>query len=305
MYLYKKYLIATFILLLALGCFNPTKVIGQTPNDTTQALETDSIPEIDMDTEEDELLGIKRKKRKKKKKKKKRDKKRWFGFTTKKTYLRNRNRKTELEIIRYLSEWPDLEDDRDKYVQEFFYYDVKRRRIRSDTWQKIKARRRKGNTLYLLHGLYRKQNNRKLREKGYFYMGMKHKTWEKFDKNYILLTKKKYEKGWLRDSKFKYFDGNGKKLKEVLQMHHKTKHGKYYAFYNNGRIAVKGEYEYDKKIKRWTHYYKWGNRKKMVQYPNRFYQKNYGDRETPFDLYRWNKRGKQTYDYTRNRKGKK
>ena len=115
MYSYKKYLIATFIFSFTLGFFNPTQLVAQI--DSTKALETDSIPEIDMDTEEDELLGIKKKRRKKKKKKKKRDKKRWFGFSTKKTYLRNRNRRTELQIIRYLKEWPDLEDDRDKYVQ--------------------------------------------------------------------------------------------------------------------------------------------------------------------------------------------
>lgn len=295
-----KYFIPAFIFALFLGCISP-KAFAQTPNpkDKRQVLETDSIPEIDLDTEEDELLGIKKKHKKKKRKKKKRDKKRWFGYTTKKTYVRNRKRRLELEIVRYLPEWPDMEQDKDKYVQELYYYDAKRRRVRADKRGKIMARKRKGEKLYLLHGLYRKQINKRIRVRGFYFMGMKHNTWETFNRDYILLTKEKYTKGWRKDSKISYYDGNGQKIKEVIPMHHKTKHGMYYFFYDNGRIAIKGEYQYDQKVKRWSYYYKRGNRKKMEQYPTRFYQKQYDDRETPFDLYRWNTRGQQTYDYTR------
>ncbi|EAY30305.1 toxin-antitoxin system YwqK family antitoxin [Microscilla marina] len=306
MYRY-KYFISAFIFTLLLGGVAPY-TLAQTPTPNKKdVLETDSIPEIDLDTEEDELLGIKKKRKKKKRKKKKRDKKRWFGYSTKKTYVRNRSRRYELEIVRYLDEWPDLEQDRDKYVQEIYYYDAKRRRVRSAKWAKIRARLKKGDKLYLLHGLYRKQINKKLREKGYFFMGMKHSTWEKFDRKYILLTKEKYNRGWRKNSKISYYDGsNGQKIKEVIPMYHKTKHGMYYFFYDNGRIAIKGKYQYNQKIKRWTYYYKGGNRKKMEQYPNRFYQTLYNKKETPFDLYRWNARGQQTYDYTRDyKKGRK
>lgn len=305
MYRY-KYFISAFALTLLLGSIAPD-ALAQTPKPNKEdVLETDSIPDIDLDTEEDELLGIKQKRKKKKRKKKKLDKKRWFGYTTKKRYVRNRSRRYELQIIRYLEEWPDLEQDRDKYVQEIHYYDAKRGKIRADSWAKIRARRKKGAKLYLLHGLYRKQVNKKIRELGYYFMGMKHSTWETFDRKYILLTKEKYNKGWRKNSKISYYDGNGQKIKEVIPMHHKTKHGMYYFFYDNGRIAVKGEYQYDKKIKRWTHYYKGGNRKKMEQYPSRFYQDLYDNKETPFDLYRWNARGQQTYDYTRDdKKGRK
>lgn len=305
MYRY-KYLFPIFIMALFLGVASPALAQKPPAKNNKKALETDSIPEIDLDTEEDELLGIKKKRRKKKRKRKKRDKKHWFGYATKKTYLRNRSNRTELEIIRYLKEWPKLEEDKDKYVQEVYYYDAKRRKIKVAKWKKIIARRRKGDQLFLLHGIYKKEKDRKLREQGFFYMGMKHKTWETFDKNYILLTKEKYRKGWRKDSKISYYDGNGQKIKEIIPMYHKTRHGKYYYFFDNGRLATEGEYQYDQKIKRWTYYYKRGNRKRMEQYPSRFYQKRYDKRETPFDLYRWNARGQQTYDYTRDaKKGRK
>ena len=82
-----------------------------------------------------------------------------------------------------------------------------------------------------------------------------------------LVDKTKYYKGWPRESLVRYHDTDREKLKEVIPIRFGQKEGTYMYFHENGEVGIRGEYQEDVKVGKWTEYYPFRRRrKKEVQY---------------------------------------
>ncbi len=219
-----------------------------------------------------------------KKKEKRRNKKVFYGLKTKKGFTRRGyGDKVELEMFHYLKEPQPV----DPYVPEIYWYDFTRKKIRNTG----NVEDKRG---VVLHGPYKRIVGEQVVEEGIFYKGTKHGRWTKYDGNDVLMDKRKYYHGWPKDSKVKYYDKKQTKLKEVIPIVYGKKNGTYYYFHENGAVAVRGEYEEDVKVGKWTEYYPFMSRKKKeIQYPNDPYDVSY----QPFISKEWDRRNRQVYEH--------
>ncbi|NJN26798.1 MAG: hypothetical protein HC819_12900 [Cyclobacteriaceae bacterium] len=218
-----------------------------------------------------------------KRKEKRRKRKVFYGLKTKKSFARRGyGDKIELEIFHYLKDYKET----DPYVPEIYWFDFTRKRIR--TTGKIEDKRG-----VVLHGPYKRFVGEQLVEEGIFYKGTKHGRWTTYDRNDMLTDKRKYYRGWPKDSKVRYYDDKQTKLKEVIPIVYGQKEGTYYYFHENGTVAVKGEYKEDEKVGKWTEYYPFmGRRKKEIQYPSDPYDHSY----SPFISKEWDRSNKLLYE---------
>jgi len=130
-------------------------------------------------------------------------------------------------------------------------------------------------------------------EQGIFYMGTKHGRWETYNSNNLLLDKRKYYKGWPKESIVTYYDEGETKLKEIIPVHFGKRDGDYYYFHQTGSIAVSGEFRNNQKIGKWTEFYpRRGRRKKVIQYRVNPYDSEF----KPFIVKEWDSRGQLVYD---------
>jgi len=246
--------------------------------DSTFSLIRESPITIDLDDEKDD------EEEKDDSKKKKRKKNVFYGVKTKKGFTRRGyGNNVTLELFHYLKQPPK---ETDPYVPEIFWYDTKQRKIKSSQgFDPGKG--------YLLHGPYKVLVGDQVVEEGIFYYGMKNGRWTKYDKDGILLNKRKYHKGWPKESLVKFYGSENKKLKEVIPIVYGQKDGEYYYFFENGMVAIKGEYKEDVKVGRWTEFYPFLNRrKKEIVYPPDPY-----DTDTkPYINREWNRRGQVVYE---------
>jgi len=229
---------------------------------------------IDLEEEEEEEEGRKKKKPKKNV---------YYGLKTKKGYTRTGyGDNTTVEIFHYLKEWVEP----DSFVPDSYWFDFRRKKIRyTGTIDKKYGR--------ILHGPYTKIRGGQLIEDGIYYIGTKHGRWIRLDKNDVLVDKKKYYKGWPKESLVKFYDENRQKLKEVIPVVYGEVNGDYFFFHENGEIAVKGQFEYGEKIGRWTEYFDIKLRaKKQIQYKGDPYELDFN----PFVYREWNRRGQLLYD---------
>jgi len=115
-----------------------------------------------------------------------------------------------------------------------------------------------------------------------------------YDRNDLVVDKKKYYKGWPKESLVKYYDEERTKLKEVIPVVFGEKQGIYYYFFKNGSIAVIGNYDNDVKVGKWTEFYPTrGRRKKEIIYPESPWDKI----SKPHILKEWDVQGTVRYDY--------
>jgi antitoxin component YwqK of YwqJK toxin-antitoxin module len=218
-----------------------------------------------------------------KRKEKRRNKKVFYGLKTKKSFARRGvGENVELEIFHYLKDYRET----DPYVPEIYWFDFTRKRIRNTGTIEDKRG-------VILHGPYKKFIGEQLVEEGLFYKGTKNGRWTKYDRNDMLVDKRKYYHGWPKDSKVRYYDDKQTKLKEVVPMVYGKKDGTYYYFHENGTVAVKGEYKEDVKVGKWTEYYPFmSRRKKEIQYPASPYDTDY----SPFISKEWDRSNKLVYE---------
>lgn len=230
---------------------------------------------IDLEKEEEEDRVEPRKKKRKRNV--------FYGIKTKKGFTKNGfGDNVVIELFHYLKDYQDP----DPYVRNIYWYDFRRKAIRST---------RKVNTEYgaILHGPYKKMRGDQILEEGIFYVGTKHGRWTTYNRNNILIDKKKYYKGWPKESLVSYYDQDREKLKEIIPIQYGKKEGDYYYFHENGNIAVMGQYQNDVKVGKWTEYYKRrGRRKKVIQYRNDPYNDNF----SPYIWREWNSNGELVYD---------
>lgn len=215
-------------------------------------------------------------------KKKKPKKKVYYGVKTRKGYTKKGVGDRVVYELFYVLKTPERPET---FVRDIYWYDYTRREIRKTaTFDPAKG--------VLLHGPYEKRQGDILLEKGIYYKGTKHGRWMKYNRDSVLLDKEKYYKGWPRESLVSYFDpGTHRKMKEITPIEFGEKEGFYYRFFENGKIAVMGEYQWDQRVGDWIENYPDGKRKRIITYP-----------EEPFDesipsyiKVEWDEKGKEIY----------
>lgn len=259
-------------LLVAMGL--PLIAVGQEegpPPDERFTIDTPVT--LDFSKEEEAPKKIKKKKPKKKV---------FYGIKTKKGFTKKGvGDRVVYELFYVLKEAERPET----FVRDIYWYDYTRREIRKTA----SFDPQKG---VLLHGPYEKRQGDILLETGIFYKGTKHGRWMKYNRDSVLLDKEKYYKGWPRESLVSYYDpGTHRKMKEITPIEYGEKEGFYYRFFENGKIAVMGEYQWDQRVGEWIENYPDGKRKRIIAYP-----------EEPFDesipayiKMEWDERGKEIY----------
>lgn len=218
------------------------------------------------------------------KKKKKVKKKVFYGIKTKKGFTRSGYGNRVAYELFYVLKKPDKPQT---FVRDIYWYDYTRKEIR-------KTERFDPEKGVLLHGPYEKRQGETVIAKGIFYKGTKHGRWMYYNRDSTLIDKEKFFRGWPKESVVSYYDGERKKMKEITPIEFGERTGYYYHFYENGQIAIIGEYEYDQKVGDWTEYYPNRRRKKIIAYP----EKPFEDSLRPYIKAEWNEKGKQIYRNT-------
>lgn len=270
-----------YIIGLVLAIFSSSLLFAQETEpkkkDVFSVLETDSIPEIDMGA--DTVNAYLRKKGKNRKKKVK--KKVFYGIKTRKGFTRvGDGERVTIELFYVLKKYREP----NAYVPEIYVWDITTGKIKKVT----KVPEDKRQIYKILHGPYKKLFNGEVIEEGVFYIGTKHARWEKYDKKFVLLGKTKYFRGWPKEAKITYFDGEYKRPKEVIPIEYGIKQGDYYLFSENGMVKMKGQYENGIRVGKWVEYFdKSEKRQREIQYQ----EDPYAEVTEPVISKEWNEKG--------------
>jgi antitoxin component YwqK of YwqJK toxin-antitoxin module len=218
------------------------------------------------------------------KKKKKPKKKVFYGIKTKKGFTRKGyGERVTYEIFYFLKKGEKPQT----FVRDLYWFDYTRKEIRKTSPQSFDPK--KG---VLLHGPYKKVQGNVVLYEGIYFKGTRHGRWLTYSRDSVLTDKEKYFKGWPKESLVSYYDpGDRKKMKEITPIEYGEKEGYYYRFYENGQMAVAGEYQWDQRIGDWTEYYPNNKRKKIITYPKEAFDENV----KPYIKIEWNEKGKEIY----------
>lgn len=215
-------------------------------------------------------------------KKKKPKKKVYYGIKTRKGFTRKGvGERITYELFYYLKN-PELPET---FVRDIYWYDFTRREIRkTSSFDPAKG--------VLLHGPYEKRQGDIVLETGIYYKGTKHGRWMTYNRDSVLLDKEKYYKGWPKESLVSYYDpGTHRKIKEITPIEYGDREGYYYRFYENGKVAVTGEYQFDQRVGDWIENYPDGKRKRIITYP----KKPFDDDMLSYIKIEWDEKGKEIY----------
>lgn len=216
-------------------------------------------------------------------KKKKPKKKVFYGVKTKKGFTRKGyGDKMTYELFYVLKK---RDEKFSGFARDIYWYDYKRAEIRKTTTFDPK----KG---VLLHGPYKKMMGDIVLEEGIFFKGSKHGRWMTYNVQDLVQNKSKYYKGWPKESYVTYYDpGDHKHLKEVVPVEYDEKNGYYYMLFENGNVAVQGEYKWNEKIGDWVENYPNGKRKRIVSYAKEPFDKDF----SPYIRKEWDEKGLEIY----------
>ena len=239
---------------------------------------------LDLESEEDNDQGIDPVKQKKKKKKKNF----FFGVKTRKAFARTvRGNDVIIELFNVLKVY----EGPPEYAADFYWFDYRKKKIQNS----LKVNQKNAG---VMHGPYKKMLGDQIIEEGWYYKGMKHRRWVRFNRHDILQDKSYWWKGWPQESKLAYYDFKKTQLKEVIPVHFGERSGEYWAFHEDGSVAVRGNYKFGHKIKLWREYYDGGRVKREVIYPEDPFDFNF----TPYIAREWNSKGTLIYDRKKFRK---
>jgi len=249
----------------------------------------ESIFKVDYDTpltldlKADEELGeddgievVKQKKKKKKKKV-------FFGIKTRKGYTRTRKGSDILWEQFYVLKAYEAPPE---YARDYYWYDAKKKVIKNS----LKINKKYAS---VLHGPYKKMLGEQIIEEGWFYKGMKHRRWIRFNRHDILQEKAYWWKGWPQESRLAYYDFQKTKLKEVIPVHFGERNGEYWAFHEDGSIAVRGEYKFGHRVGKWQEFYHARRLKREVLYSNDPFNFEFN----PYIVNEWDRNGRLIYDF--------
>ena len=196
-------------------------------------------------------------------KSKKKKKKLFLGERTKKAFVKSgaKGRNQVIEIFYYLKYFQQP----NPYAPARYYYNAKKHKI-------FKATGEITPDMKILHGPYKKLQNNKVLETGYYALGTRHLRWERFDRNGILLAKTHYEMGFPRDANISYYGNDRSLINEVVPYVNGKLEGDYAKFTIEGQREWTGQFENGHKVGEWTHYWGFRNRKQHIyQYPESGY----------------------------------
>jgi len=233
---------------------------------------------LDLEEKENEVVPVEEKKKKKVKRNV------FFGVKTKKGFARTGiGKDVVIEIFHVLKRY----EGPPEYARDFYWYDVKKKKV-------INSLRIDQDKAKVLHGPYKKTllNTGQVIEEGLYYKGMKHRRWVRFNRHDILQEKKYWWKGWPQESRLAYYDFNKTKLKEVIPVHYQEKNGEYWAFHEDGSIAVRGKYKFNHKVGLWREYYDKRRLKREVIYAEDPFNFEF----IPYINKEWDSRGNLIYD---------
>ncbi|MDQ2772444.1 MAG: hypothetical protein M3Y54_18310 [Bacteroidota bacterium] len=215
----------------------------------------------------------------------------FLGEKMKRAYVKSgpKGRNQIIEIF-YFLKFPKPIND---FAPAHYYYDTKKHKI-----LKLAAIEDEEPNLKILHGPYKKIQNNKVLETGYYALGTKHLRWEKFDKNGVLLTKTHYEMGFPRDANVSYYGEDRGKIDEVVPYVNGKLEGDYAKFLLNGQPEWRGQFENGKRIGTWTKY--WGFRSRR-RYEYQYGESGYDPEVTEPDLVKeYNRNAVLIYDKEKN-----
>lgn len=265
-------------LLLLISCIASSTVIGQNENlgDLFKVdYETPLTIDLEEDPESEEPLEPIIKKKKKKKKV-------FFGIKTKKGFTKTGfGKKQVFELFHYLKEY----EEPPEYAREFYWYDTKKKKI-------INSLKIRKDVALVMHGHYIKKQGEQVLEEGYFFKGQKHGRWVRLNSYDILQDKKNFWKGWPEESLLAFYDFKREKVKEVIPVHFGERSGAYYAFHENGSVAVRGNYKFDYRVGLWREFYPNKATKKEIKFPD----DPFDFKTSPYVMKEWDENGKVIYD---------
>jgi antitoxin component YwqK of YwqJK toxin-antitoxin module len=211
----------------------------------------------------EEAKAAKDKEKDAQRKSKKKKKKLFLGERTKKAFVKSgpKGRNQIIEIFYYLRYFQQP----NPYAPARYYYNPKKHKI-------FKATGEIEPDMKILHGPYKKMQNNKILETGYYALGTKHLRWERVDKNNILLSKTHYEMGFPRDANISYYGNDRSLINEVIPYVNGKLEGDYAKFTIEGQREWTGQFENGHKVGEWTNYWGFRNRKRYIyQYPESGY----------------------------------
>ena len=215
----------------------------------------------------------------------------FFGVKTKKGFTRSKYGKdVVIELFHVLKKY----ENPPEYARDFYWYDTKKKKL-------VNSLRIDQDAAKVLHGPYKKMLGEVVLEEGWFYKGMKHRRWVRFNRHDILQEKKYWWKGWPQESRLAYYDFKKTKLREVVPVHYEERNGNYWAFHEDGSIAVLGEYKFDYKIGLWREYYDGRRIKREVIYPKEPFDFKF----TPYISREWDRKGSLIYDSEKSLRGRR
>lgn len=236
------------------------------------------------DTANAPSLASTKKVQKKEEEKKDRTKRRvFYGYPTRRAFAKRKVGKvTEYELIFILKKPVKT----NPYVKEFYWYHRKKRKIMEGPIEPADQPYAR-----IIHGPYVRRQGRKVLEEGIFYLGGKHGRWELYDRNNILIDKRKYYKGVPTEAQITYYDLNQEKPKEIIPIQLGCKDGKYYYFAEDGTILTLGQFKQDAAVGLWTEFYPNKRKKREIMYP----REPFIDTK-PYVLKEFDTKGKLIYD---------
>lgn len=254
-------------------------------NGDNKAVDTTTKPSLALTKKADE--------KKEEARKKKIGAKTFYGYKTARKYTRKGRdpRKREYEIFFVLKKYIEP----DPMVKDRFWYYSKKKIIITGDISKYDKK-----YLKPLHGPYSHRIGKDVIDEGIYYIGTKHGRWVKYDRNFILLDKKRYYKGYATDAEITYYDEEKKKPKEITPFQLGKLEGEYVFLAEDGTILVSGLYKDGIKVGVWTEFYPNKKKKRETQYVKEKdpYQKNF----EPFIIKEYSETGKIIYDYRKDKK---
>jgi len=200
-----------------------------------------------------------------------------------------KGRNQTIEIFYYLKYPKTL----NAYAPAHYYYDAKKHRI-----LKLTALEEGGTAFKILHGPYKKMQNNKVLETGYYALGTKHLRWERFNKNGVLLTKIHYEMGFPRDANVSYYGEDRSLINEVVPYVNGKLEGDYAKFLVNGQPEWRGQFENGRRVGTWTRYYGFRSRR---HYEYQYAESGYDSEVAEPELVReYNRDAKIIFDKEKN-----
>ena len=245
--------------------------------DTDEAIDErftiDTPVSLDFEKEEEPINTPKKKKPKKNV---------FYGVKTRKGFTKKGfGERVTYELFHYLK----TPEKPKTFVRDIYWYDFTRREIRkTSAFDPAKG--------VLLHGPYEKKMGDILLEKGIFYKGTKHGRWMYYTRDSVLTDKEKFFRGWPKESTVSYYDPVERtKMRYITPVEYGEREGFYYMFFENGKIAVMGEYKFDHRVGDWIENYPDGKRKRILTYP----KEPFDDENRPFIRVEWDPKGKEIY----------